>query len=99
MPEDVGDGNVTFALFHRCWFLRQGRFTLRTCDTVTVRADPRTGVVVMAVEYPVVDGTGRFAGYGGTFRSQGWAKAVEDGNGPHTVGVARFEGQICRTWT
>jgi len=93
-PEDIGDGSFTFAMFHH--FLDKDGSRLHTHDRVTVRVDPKTEVSAMEVEYTVVDGTGRFVGYGGTFRSRGWTKPADDGDGAHTVGVVRFEGQICR---
>ncbi|TDV56203.1 hypothetical protein [Actinophytocola oryzae] len=89
-PEDAGDGSLTFTMFHH--FLDKDGSRLHTRDRVTVRVDPETDVTFMEVEYTVVEGTERFAGYGGTFRSRGWTKP----DGAHTAGVVRFEGRLCR---
>lgn len=95
-PEDAGDGSFTFTMFHQ--FLDKDGSRLRTRDKLTVRPDPSTGVSAMEVEYTVVEAAGRFDGYGGTFRSRGWTRSIEDGDdtGAHDVGAVRFEGRICR---
>ncbi len=45
----------------------------------------------------MVEATGRFAGYRGTFRSRGWVSKPEGEGavGQHAVGVVRFTGEIC----
>ncbi len=60
--------------------------------------DPKGEGSTLEVEYTVVEGTGRFAGYGGTFRSRGRVKPIEgeSASGKRSVGVVRFEGKICR---
>jgi hypothetical protein len=95
--KDVGDGTVEFAMMHV--FLDRDGSRIHTQDKAVVRSDPRGGgASTLEVEYTVVEATGRFAGYLGTFRSRGWIKPLNgDGAGSHrSVGVVRFEGEICR---
>jgi hypothetical protein len=94
--KDLGDGKVEFAMTHV--FLDRDGSRLHTHDKAVMRSDPRSGGSTLEVEYTVVEATGRFAGYLGTFRSRGWVKALNgDGAGSHrSVGAVRFEGEICR---
>lgn len=94
--KDLGDGIVEFTGYH--YFLDKDGSTLYTHDKSIMYMNPNGGANSFEVAYTVVEATGRFAGYGGTFRSRGWLKAGDADSpvGQHTVGVVRFEGEICR---
>lgn len=85
---DMGNGRMEFTGIH--YFLDRDGSTLHTHDKAVIHVDPDGGPTTLEVEYTVVEASGRFEGYGGTFRSRGWL------NGVRGVGVVRFEGAISR---
>jgi hypothetical protein len=92
----VGNGRFEYTMYHV--FLDKDGSMLRTQDQAVLHGSTGDGVSTLEVEYTVVEATGRFAGYGGTFRSRGWVSMPEgeDAIDQHAVGVVRFEGEICR---
>lgn len=94
--KDLGDGVFELSLYH--WFLDQDGSTIYTHDRETIRLDEKSGNYIMDVWYTVVEATGRFEGYSGTFQSHGWLKsATQDGNvAGQSHGMVRFFGKICR---
>jgi hypothetical protein len=94
--KDIGNGDLEFTGFH--YFLDKDGSTLYTHDKSVMHLNPAGGANSFEVAYTVVTATGRFAGYGGTFRSRGWLKTGggESAVSQHAVGVVRFEGEICR---
>ncbi|MFJ3819944.1 hypothetical protein [Streptomyces nodosus] len=92
----VGNGRLEYTMCHV--FLDKCGSKLRTQDRAVLQTSTEDGVSTLEVEYTVVEATGRFAGYGGAFRSRGWLSMREGENGidQHAVGVVRFEGEICR---
>jgi hypothetical protein len=94
--KDLGNGDFEFTMMH--YFLDKDGSSLHTHDKAVMRPDPKGEGSTLEVEYTVVQASGRFAGYGGTFISRGWVKAIDGENAPgqHSVGVVRFEGAIRR---
>ena len=94
--KDIGNGELEFTMMH--YFLDKDGSRLHTHDRAVVHPDPKGEGSTLAVEYTVVEATGRFAGYGGRFRSRGWLKVVDGASatGLHSVGVVRFEGTLSR---
>ena len=94
--KDLGNGDFEFTMMHN--FLDKDGSRLHTHDKAVMHPDPKGEGGTLEVEYTVVQASGRFAGYGGTFRSRGWVKAIdgESAPGQHSVGVVRFEGAIRR---
>lgn len=94
--QDLGGGAFAYTMMH--YFLDKDGSALHTHDKAIMRQDPKGNGGTLEVEYTVVEATGRFAGFGGTFKSRGWIKPVEEANEPPTrnVGVVRFEGKIRR---
>jgi hypothetical protein len=94
--KDLGNGSFAYTMMH--YFLDKDGSMLHTHDKAIMRQDPRGEGGTLEVEYTVVEATGRFAGYSGTFRSRGWVKPTEGENpsSKRSVGVVRFEGKICR---
>ncbi|NUQ98413.1 MAG: hypothetical protein HOY79_18290 [Streptomyces sp.] len=92
----VGDGRFEYTMFHV--FLDKDGSRLRTLDQAVLQTSEQEPVAALAVEYTVVEATGRFEGYGGTFRSRGWVSMPQgqDGVDERAVGVVRFEGRLCR---
>ncbi|WP_089102829.1 MULTISPECIES: hypothetical protein [Streptomyces] len=92
----VGNGRFEYTMCHV--FLDKTGSRLRTQDQAVLQTSTKDGVSILEVEYTVVEATGRFAGYGGTFRSRGWLSTpeAEDGIDQQAAGVVRFEGKICR---
>nr|WP_055501829.1 hypothetical protein [Nonomuraea pusilla] len=95
-PADVGDGRYEYTMYHV--FLDKDGSRLRTHDQAVLHTPTDDGFSTLEVEYSVVEATGRFAGYGGVFRSRGWVSTPkgDDALQGHAVGVVRFEGEICR---
>lgn len=93
---DIGNGCVTFPGIH--YFLDKDGSMLYTHDKSIMQMDPKGEAHSFQVEYTVVESTGRFAGYRGTFRSRGWLRVgSSDGAvSKHAVGVVRFEGRLYR---
>jgi hypothetical protein len=96
---ELGNGNCAYTMMY--YFLDKDGSMLQTHDTAVMRQDPKGEGGTLEVEYTVVEGTGRFAGYDGTFRSRGWVKPIdgESTSGKRSVGVVRLEGKICRRTT
>ena len=94
--KDLGNGDFEFTMMH--YFLDKDGSRLHTHDKAVMHPDPKGEGSTLEVEYTVVQASGRFAGYGGTFRSRGWVKAIdgESAPGQHSVGVVHFEGVIRR---
>ncbi|MCP2167083.1 hypothetical protein [Goodfellowiella coeruleoviolacea] len=92
----VGAHSFEYTMYHV--FLDKDGSTLRTQDRAVLRTSTEDGASLLEVEYTVVEGTGRFTGYEGTFRSRGWLSTPEgkDAIAQHAVGVVRFAGTICR---
>lgn len=95
--KQVGDGRVEYTMLHV--FLDKDGSMLRTRDNAVLHTPTGDGRSTLEVEYTVVEATGRFAGYGGTFRSRGWVSMPEGERAfdQHAVGVVRFEGEIRRS--
>lgn len=91
-----GNGGYEYTMYH-VFFDKDGS-RLHTQDQVVLHAPGEGGVSTLEGEYTVVEATGRFAGYRGTFRSRGWVSTPqgEDAVGQGAVGVVRFTGEICR---
>ncbi|UGU29400.1 hypothetical protein LT350_22845 [Mycolicibacterium smegmatis] len=91
-----GSGRFEYTMYHV--FLDKDGSRLRTHDHMVLHAPAEDRVSILEGEYTVVEATGRFAGYRGTFRSRGWVSAPEGEGavGQHAVGVVRFTGEICR---
>ena len=73
------------------YFLSDRNGLLKTEDeAVLTRVSGKESVYMLEIEYSIVDATGVFEGYRGTFRSYGLFK--------HSEGevVLRYEGEICR---
>jgi hypothetical protein len=90
--KDLGNGDFEFTMMH--YFLDKDGSRLHTHDEAKIHPYPNGDGTTLAVEYTVVEATGRFTGYGGTFSSRGWLKPVDGPNAARSVGVVRFEGQI-----
>jgi hypothetical protein len=92
--KDLGNGDFEFTMMHH--FLDKDGSRLHTHDKAMVHPDPNGQGSTLAVEYTVVEVTGRFAGHGGTLRSRGWLRPIDGGSaaGQRSVGVVRFEGKI-----
>lgn len=92
----LGDGRYEYTMYHV--FLDIDGSRLRTEDRAVLHSPSEDGTSVLEAEYTVVEATGRFAGYRGSFRSRGWVStsAGDDALGQRAVGVARFDGEICR---
>jgi hypothetical protein len=93
---DAGDGVVEFTGYH--YFLDKDGSSLYTHDRSVMHLNPIGGANAFEVAYTVVEATGRFEGFGGTFRSRGWLKAGDPENpvAKHAVGMVRFEGELSR---
>lgn len=92
----IGDDRYEFTGLH--YFLDKDGSMLYTQDYSIIEVKPDREANYFQVEYTVVEATGRFEGYSGTFRSRGWLRA---GGGDstvnkHAVGVVRFEGRLYR---
>ena len=85
---DVGGGRLEGRFEHH--FTTADGSSLRTEDVSWGYAVGDTGYIVGGGAYTVVEATGRFAGYRGTFRSWG---TFAPGKGQ---AVLRYEGRICR---
>jgi hypothetical protein len=94
--KDLGNGEFELLMYH--WFLHKDGSTIHTNDREILRMDPKTDTFLMEVEYTVVESSGRFEGYRGTFRGRGWFRADSKDGTPtgHSIGSVRFEGKICR---
>ncbi|MEV7045558.1 hypothetical protein [Amycolatopsis sp. NPDC051061] len=96
-PTELGDGRLSYSMFHH--FFGNDGSRLFTRDRAVMRpatdAGDKTG---LDVDYTIVEGTGRFAGFSGTFHGSGWLEpaAAGDVTGKHTTGVIRFRGAIHR---
>lgn len=91
---DLGDGKTEFNGLH--YFLDKDGSSLHTNDVNTIQIYPDDRPNVMTVVYNVVKATGRFAGFGGSFRSTGVMISGSDTFNSNTVGVVRFEGRLHR---
>jgi hypothetical protein len=91
---DVGGGTIEFNGIHH--FLDKDGSSLYTNDVNTVHIDPHGRGNVMTVVYKVARGTGRFAGYGGSFTGTGLMMSGNDAFNSETVGVVRFSGRLQR---
>lgn len=87
--KDVGGGRLEGQFEHL--FTTADGSSLRTRDVSWGYAVGDTGYIVGGGAYTVVDATGRFEGFRGTFQSWG-TFAPSKGQA-----VLRYEGQICRT--
>ncbi|CAA9584468.1 MAG: Methionyl-tRNA synthetase [uncultured Thermomicrobiales bacterium] len=85
---DVGGGRLEGEFEHM--FVTEDGSTLRTRDKSWGVPVPGTDYIVGGAAYTVVDGTGEFEGFKGTFRSWG-TFAPKEGKA-----ILRYEGQICR---
>ncbi|SEF38073.1 hypothetical protein SAMN05421837_11824 [Amycolatopsis pretoriensis] len=96
-PAEHGDGRFTYTMFHH-FFAKDGS-RLFTHDQAIMRPATRTEEkTALEVDYTIVEATGRFAGFSGTFHGKGWLKPEGEGAvaGNHTTGVIRFDGTIHR---
>ena len=75
----VGNGRFEYTMCHV--FLDKCGSKLRTQDRAVLQTSTEDGVSTLEVEYTVVEATGRFAGYGGAFRSRGWLSMREGETG------------------
>lgn len=97
--EQFFSGNPTGMLVTEVAGLDKDGSRLHTQDQAVLYTSAEGGASGLEVEYTVVEATGRFAGYCGTFRSRGWVSTPDGGDaiGQRAVGVVRFAGEICRT--
>ena len=86
--KDAGNGRLEGQFEHM--FVTADGSTLRTRDLSWGYAVPNTDYIVGGGAYTVVEATGRFAGYSGTFHSWG-TFAPKKGQA-----VLRYQGEICR---
>ncbi|MER8162560.1 hypothetical protein [Streptomyces sp. NPDC094472] len=77
-------------------FLDADGSSLRTRDVNTVVTGSSEWANVMHVAYTIDSGTGRFAGYQGTFHSVGVVLSGKDAFSNDSVGTVRFSGTISR---
>jgi hypothetical protein len=87
--KDVGGGRSEGRFEHM--FVTTDGSTLRTNDLSWGRAVPNTDYIVGGAAYTVVEGTGRFAGFSGTFNSWGTFAPKK------RQAVLRYSGQICKS--
>lgn len=81
------------------YFLDKDGSVIHTTDKCTIRPDPNGDPHLRFMEnvYTVVWGTGRFAGYKGSFSSRGWMRSGIDGlPEDHSAGGLRYEGVLYR---
>ena len=85
---DLGDSRSEEEFEHM--FVTEDGSTSRTRDKSWGVAVPGTDYIAGGAAYTVVEGTGDFEGYKGTFQSWG-TFAPKEGKA-----ILRYEGQICR---
>lgn len=86
--KDVGKGRSEGVFEHM--FVTEDGSTIRTRDKSWGIAVPGTDYIVGGAAYTVVDATGKYKGYTGTFHSWGTFAPSKK------KAILRYEGQICR---
>jgi hypothetical protein len=94
--KELEPGVYELMLYH--WFLHKDGSAIYTQDREILRFDAATNTFGMEVEYTVMESSGRFEGYRGTFRGRGsfGARSIDGLSEEHSVGAIRFEGKLCR---
>lgn len=90
----LDDGSIEATGSH--YFLDKDGSVLHTSDRAVLRIGPN-GDGSYQTTYTVVWGTGRFAGYTGSFNGRGILKAIGDGPAEgHRTGAVHYEGRLVR---